>query len=1010
MKKILVLTLVLLSFTQAFAQTRTVKGRVVGAIDGIPLPGVSVIIVGTTRGTATDMDGNFTLKLSANDKALKFSFIGFEPQEVQVGKKTELDIKLEESKEQLEEVMVVGYGTQTKREIVGSIKSVSVENLAESTPAESVESLLQGQIAGVNIQMNSGEPGASPIIMVRGLGKISRNDKDATSAPLFVVDEVPFIANDAGGSNVLADIDPSDIADITVLKDASAAAIYGSRALNGVIMITTKKGKSGRPQVTISSKVGINIPGERFPTVGGSLERSRKIAFYNKYNPEMELPNILSDSISPYYNNSTDWQDEKYQTSVYQSFNAAIRGAGDFGNYSISLGHYNNKGTVVNTGYRRDNIMVRNTLYALKKKLSINSAIAFTRTDNSRRISIAEPSFTTSLLAPISSPVYAGFDEVEKSTNTNIRDRFFANVLFKYYFSPALNLESKLGINFSRDIESEYYPGQIVPSLDSDESATLGEEYDGRNYLMENVLSYMKIFKDKHFVSLMLGQSMELNEGLDIEVTGDKRQSFSQTVSWPRSISTGFSEYEAYGMLSYYSRLTYKFKEKYVFNGTIRTDGSSKFGDDNKWGVFPSVGLGYVLSEESFLKDNSTFNFIKVRGSYGVVGGQFDENYLAQGIMEPSRTYIGGIGFTPQWNEGFRNVDLTWEQSKTWNFGLDLTLFKERVDVTVDAYNRTVEGNLMDINLANTSGYVVVYRNAADIVNKGLEFTIESVNFETKNFRWETNFNFAHNKNYVKTIYGGDEDIIRDLSSIIRVGKPANGLFFFEGMGIIQGYDEIPINPENGKPLTGIDGETLQPGDKLYRDVNNDYKIDYQDRVYAGNPNPDIVGGFNNQFYYKNFYAYLNTAFVLGRDVVNSAADDDEIALIERLQLGAGLANTNFPNLDDYSIWTKPNDSAQYPSLNPWNERAQVYAGDSDNIEDGSYFKIRSITLGYNFGRETLKKIGLRNLRVYTTLSNLHTFQNYSGSDAEMISSSGYDTSGGYPAPFTIIGGITIGL
>jgi TonB-linked SusC/RagA family outer membrane protein len=606
-------------------------------------------------------------------------------------------------------------------------------------------------------------------------------------------------------------------------------------------------------------------------------------------------------------------------------------------------------------------------------------------------------------LAPISSPVFAGFDEVEKSTSVDLRDRLMANVLFKYYFTQAINLESKLGINFSRDNISEYYPSQIVPSLGDNQSSALGKEYDGRNYLMENVLSYMKTFKQNHFLTLMLGQSMELNEGLDITVTGNKRQSFSQTVSWPRSISTGYSDYGAYGMLSYYSRLTYKFTEKYVFNGTIRTDGSSKFGDDNKWGVFPSVGLGYVLTEEQFLKDNPTFNFVKVRGSYGVVGGQFSQNYLAQGIMESSSNYIGGVGFTPKWNDGFRNIDLTWEQSKTWNFGMDLTLLNEKVDVTLDIYDRTVEGNLMDINLPNTSGYVVVYRNAADIVNKGYEVTIESVNFETDNFRWETNFNFAHNKNYVKTIYGGDEDIIRDLSSIIRVGKPANGMFFYEGLGIIQGYDEIPINPENGSPMTGINGERLQPGDKLYRDVNNDYKIDYQDRLYAGNPNPDIVGGFNNQFYYKNFYTYINTAFVLGRDVVNSAR-------IDRMQFGKAFAGGNFPNLDDYSIWEKPNDSAQFPSINPWNDRPQAYVDDSDYIEDGSYFKISSITFGYNFGGANLKKIGMRNLRVYTTLSNLYTFQNYSGPDAEMVSSSGYDTSSGYPAPFTIIGGLTIGF
>lgn len=997
--------MIVLSFGQAFAQSRLIKGRITGAEDDLPLPGVSVIIVGTTKGTATNMDGEYSLQVDKGEDALKFTFIGYESQEVKIGNMSQINIALSESKQQLDEVMVVGYGKQTRREVVGSIKSVNVEELAESVPAVSVESLLQGQIAGVNIQMNSGEPGASPIIMVRGLGKISRTDRDVTSAPLFVVDEVPFISNDAGGSNVLADIDPNDIANITVLKDASAAAIYGSRALNGVIMITTKKGKSGRPQVTISTKAGFNFPGSRLPTIGGSLERQRKIALYDRFDPDRELPSILSDSISPYYNNSTDWQDEKYRVSAYQSYNAAIRGAGDFGNYSISIGHLNNKGTVVNTGYQRNNIMVRNSIYALNKKLSINSAIAFTRTNNTKRVSISEPSLTSSLLAPIHSDIYKGFDEVEKSENTDIRDRFMANVLFKYYISPALNLESKLSINFSREVDSKYFPAQIVPSLDPEDypSSTESDEFDGRNYLMENVLSYMKIFKDKHFLTLMAGQSMELNESLGTYVGGMKVQSFSQTVNWPKLISTGDSDYEAYGMLSYYSRLTYKFKEKYIFNGSIRTDGSSKFGEGNKWGVFPSIGVGYVLSHEPFLKDNPVFNFIKFRASYGVVGGQFNENYLAQGVMQSSSNYIGGTGFTPSWNKGFRNKNLTWEQSKTWNFGLDLTLFKERIDVTLDVYKRTVEGNLMDIALSNTSGYVDVFRNAADIVNQGIELTFETVNFETKNFRWETNLNFSNNDNYVKTIYGGDEDIIRDLSSIIRVGKPANGLFFFKGKGIIQGYDEIPVNPQNGRPLTGIDGETLELGDKLYEDVNKDYKLDYRDRVYAGSPNPTIVGGFNNQIYYKSFYLYLNTAFIFNRDVVNSSQ-------LSRMGLESGFAGDSFPNLDGFQIWNKPNDTAQFPSINPWNQRAQAYSNDSDYIEDGSYFKIRSLTLGYNFSRNSLKSVNMRNLRVYVTLSNLHTFQSYSGPDAEMISSSGYDTSSGYPAPFTVIGGISIGL
>ena len=473
MKKLLFLITIIAISLPALAQKRTVVGTVYDANDGIPLPGVSIVIPGTNDGVASDMDGNFIIRLEPNVNSLQFSFIGYETTTVNIKGKTKLKVQLKSSQEKLDEVVVVGYGKQSKKDVVGAIKKVEVAELAASIPAESVESLLQGQIAGVNIQMNSGEPGAAPIIMVRGLGKISRNSKNVTSAPLFVVDGVPFISEGDEGSNVMSDIDPNDIADITVLKDASASAIYGSRAINGVIMITTKKGKSGRPQVTLSTKLGFNIPGQRRKILGGNAERRKKVELYKRFNPELEMPMMLTDSLNPYWNNSTDWQKEKYRVSAYQDYNLAIRGAGEFGNYSISIGHYNNKGTVVNTGYKRNNFMIRNSLYALNKRLSVNSVIAFTRTNNDRRVSIAEPSLTTSLQAPISSPVYKGFGDIPDAMNKSTRDRFRANMNVKFYFTKDLNFESKLSANLSRNNSSEYYPIQIASSLKSSESRRL---------------------------------------------------------------------------------------------------------------------------------------------------------------------------------------------------------------------------------------------------------------------------------------------------------------------------------------------------------------------------------------------------------------------------------------------------------------------------------------------------------------------------------------------------------
>lgn len=308
----------------------------------------------------------------------------------------------------------------------------------------------------------------------------------------------------------------------------------------------------------------------------------------------------------------------------------------------------------------------------------------------------------------------------------------------------------------------------------------------------------------------------------------------------------------------------------------------------------------------------------------------------------------------------------------------------------------------MTLDLANTSGYESVYANAADIVNKGFEFTLNTTVFDNGTLKWESNFNFATNKNWVSGIAGGNEDIVREDGSIVRVGLPANGLFFYQSKGIIQGADEVPVNPETGKRLSGIDGEYLDVGDKLYEDINGDYKITLEDRVYAGDPVPNLNGGFNNNVYWKNWYAYVNTYFVLGRDVVNSS-------ILGRLQFDGDMGG-EIPDLTKYDIWKYPGDPAKYPSINPWNEREQVMSSDTDYLEDGSYFKIRSITLGYNFSRAQIKRLRLRQLKAYTTVSNIYTFQNYSGPDAENVSSSGFDASGGYPSPLTILVGLTIGF
>lgn len=1002
MRKIyLILLLAVLGINISVAQKRVIQGEVIGEEDRMPLPGVSVVVKGTTFGTATNFDGIYSLKIPDDAKFLIFSSVGKTPQEIEIGNKTTINAVMSDDKKTIDEVMVVGYGTQSRKNISGSVGKLEVGDIGESSAGESVESMLQGRIAGVNIQMNSGEPGAAPVVLVRGLGTLSREDGNAVSPPLFVVDGVPYISSGSSGSNALADIDPNDIETITVLKDASSASIYGSRAINGVILITTKRGKSGRPEIRFNSKFGVNFVGQLRNTAGGALERRLKIETYNKYNPDLVLPVYLTDSVNTYWNNSTNWQDKLYQLGNYQNYNFSIRGAGDFGNYSLSMGHLNNEGTMINTGYKRSNLRLNNTLLALNKKLSINAVINISHTDRSKRVSATEPTGGSSLLPSNNSPLYDGLDQLGKFVNGDIGDQFLGNLNFTLYPTKGLVLKSALSANFGRDVSNRHLPWSLVEDGGQSYTNQISES-ESTHYIVENTLTYSSNYKDKHNYTVLLGTSLEFVESESQYLQNDRREAFTEIINWPQSVVDGGSGHGAYSMGSYFSRLNYSYLGRYLLSGSVRADGSSKFGEDNKWGVFPAASLGWILSDESIFENEEWLSLAKFRLSWGESGGQFSSNYLAQGILESTSNYGTGAGFTPLWKNGFRNKQLTWEQASMWDLGFDLDLFKGKIDLQLDYYRKETKGLLMTLDLANTSGYESVYANAADVVNKGFEFTLNTTNIDNKNLKWETNFNFATNKNWVSGIAGGDEDIVREDGTIIRVGLPANGLFFYKSKGIIQGIDEVPVNPETGKRLSGIGGEFLDVGDKLYEDINGDYLITKEDRIYAGDPVPNINGGFNNNFYWKNWYAYVNTFFIIGRDVVNES-------ILDRLQYSKSMGG-QIPDLTKYEIWQNPGEPAKYPSINPWNERPQVYEYDTDYLEDGSYLKITSITLGYNFTPAQIKKLRLRQLKAYTTVSNIYTFQNYSGPDAENISNGGWDTSNGYPSPITVLLGLTIGF
>jgi len=996
-----------------------VTGKVIDQ-RGESVIGATIKVQGKKIGAMTDAKGSFQLQLSIGDTLL-CSYIGFQPRQVVFRKVSDLTIRLSEDSKTLGDVLVVGYKSQSKQEITGSVASIKMDKITEIQAAESFESLLQGRVAGVNIQLNSGEPGASPAIIIRGLAAVSRDDASAISGPLYVVDGIPIISKTSSefavtSTNVLADLNPSDIEDVVVLKDASAAAIYGSRAANGVILITTKKGKTGKPQIGLNVRTGINFVPQLLDVAGGNKERDQVRRLYELYAPYgVFMPDMYTDVTNPFYGNSSDWQGYLYNTSVTQDYNGSIRGAGDFGQYSISMGYMNNEGILFNTGFKRYSTMAGTTFNALNKALIINNTLAVSRTDKGRSPDALSVNYSSLLPLP-GDPLVKGAEVYQPGNISDLNDRVRFSSDATLNIIKDLSYKASLSFEYLRAMRDSTYTSRRT--LRSSNGSDAGEN---RNLLFQNTVTYAPKFGNGHSISLLVGQSAEKLESKITKVSSvGSSATLSQTVNWPRGSSIGSSNYTANTLMSYFSRLDYSFQQKYLFGASIRTDGSSKFGKANRWGVFPSVSAGWNFSKEKPLANLSWLTNGKIRGSYGLSGTTWDNDYLALGIMNGGAldqynslieiSYGGISGFTPTWYDGFKNENLTWVKTSMGNIGLDLSLFKNKVEFIFDAYEKLTKGLLLTTSLPTTSGYNEVYRNAADVLNRGLEFTVNTNMNLGRNLAWSTGLNFAYNKNRVIALPDGNADIIKisksgqDFGSIVRTGAPLNGFFFYESQGIYQAESQIPVDPRTGKRLIGLQNKALKVGDRNFKDQNGDYKIDAADRVYAGNPNPKWTGGWTNDFTYKGFNLNLVSTFIIGRDIVNSE-------LLKRLRLDKSFAgSSSLPNFDKYSIWEKSGDNARYPTLNPWGDASQIVDYDSEYVEDGSYFKIKSATLSYTFNKKMMGRLPFDKVRVYCTMDNLVTFQNYSGPDAELVRIDGFDDSKGYPMRRMMLFGLSLGL
>lgn len=1014
-----------------------ISGTVTDKINGQGLPGVSILIKGTNTGTITNVDGGYKLSISENtDATLVFSYIGYVSQEVKIGSQQIIDIKLDADISSLNEVVVVGYGTQNKRDITGSVGSLSAKNIKD-IPVTNFENAIQGQIAGVQVQEPSGEPGAGTTIRVRGLGSISGGTE-----PLYVIDGFPISKNvDAGvqgdvsrrtvafalpPSNPLGTINPTDIESIEVLKDASSAAIYGSRGSNGVILITTKKGKKDKkPVIGFDAYFGFQTVANRVKLMNSSqLTSYVKDAKNNAY--LQDVPGaIATDNNATRYTKTTntsyyipddyanpdgtdtDWQSLIFKTSPVQSYSASLAGGGENVNYYVSGGYYNQKGVVEKSGFERYSFRVNlEANPTTKLKLGLGLSPSFTSNDRSPAGApyFADPPgivYSALVTSPTVKPYLANgtinqtdnqshlYTEDGRGTNATsssnplaiiqgVTDkltqfRTLGNLFGEYEILPGLKYKLYTGIDVNNYNRNFYRANSLLFR-----EATTGDPYGQSNFslnynwLVENTLAYNKTFGKDHSVSAVAGYSAQ-KDHIDInQVLAQKfPDDLVQTVSGGQ-VTGGTSTTEEWSLVSYLARANYAYKSKYLLTATIRADKSSRFGEGNKMGTFPSFSAGWRISEEAFLKPVTFISDLKLRGSWGKTGNFLIPNYASIGLLNPYNYIFGNNlvnGIAPS---TISNKNLTWEKTTQLDIGLDFGVIKDRIYVSLDWYRKITSDLLLNVQVPAAVGFLNALQNIGEVQNKGLELTVSSRNVVGA-FTWTTDLNFSTNKNKVLKLGPTGDPILSSggagIRHITRIGDAIGSYYGYVVDGIYQTQSDIDNAPKDEvapKP---------RPGDFKFKDVNGDGKINANDRTVTGNYQPDYIWGITNRFTFKG----IDLSFLL------QGVEGSEILNLTRRHLANGEAGTN-----SYAVETGRWISPEQPGNGkmPRADRLTDTHGNNNRpssyqVEDGSYIRLRNLAVGYNFPKKLLGN-KIQTLRAYASGTNLFTSTKYVGYNPEV--------------------------
>jgi TonB-linked SusC/RagA family outer membrane protein len=966
------------------AQVRTVTGTVTSADDGAPLPGVSIAVKGTTNGTVTDVNGKYSLNVTTGASTLVFSFVGMVTQEVDAEGKTTIDVPLAQDMTQLSEVMVVGYGTQERADITGSVTQIKGSDF-QNLPVTSYEQALQGRAPGVQISSASGELGSAQRIRVRGSSSVTANNQ-----PLVVIDGFIATATDQGNftdsnaSNPLADLNPNDIATIDVLKDASAAAIYGSRASNGVIIITTKRGGQGKTKFAVNYSTGFSKPThlrkflnreqyiEMFTEAVknsdgyGTTPAGLDAAWYDYGGGPKSGPGSFSDLVNNRAN--TDWNDYAYQTGRMSQYDISASGGNEKTKFFTSVSYLDQQGIIVRNSMNRlsarlnlDQIVTSN----LKFGLSVNQI--YNLKNNVAENNTFNSPLEANALAPIipyldatgdyndntfyANPFRALYNYKDRSTQW----RNFSNLYASWDIVKGLNFRSEVGVDFLGLYEYGWQ-GSKFPS--SAGTPSFGKYGTSRviNYSVNNTLTYFKEIADKHSLQVLLGQSYQQSNGefSFMQGQGLPTDDFKYLNNASQNVAFGSSA-TVFAYTSVFARANYKLKNKYLVSASIRNDGSSRFGTSNRYGWFPAASIGWILTEEDFIKGlgiGNTLDMFKIKASIGVTGNSEVANFGSRALYA-SNFFGSRGGVIPS---QLPNPDLSWEKTTQTDIGVEFGLFSGRISGGVDYYVKDTKDLLLSLPIDPTSGFTSTLRNLGAMTNKGVDLYINTKNTVGK-LRWSTSFNFSAFKNKITNLSG---------QSILPTGRSINAAVVGQPLGVFYGVQYAGVDPANGDALYRLaDGTTTNSWNSA--SSPNNYRV-------LGNPNPLNYGGITNTFEYMNFDLSVFGQWSYGNDIYHQSG----------LFQSSGFTNFGLDNqtIDQLNYWKadRPNTNVPRPQLDT-NNGARVT---SRYISDGSYFRFKTITLGYTLPRTLIDRIKFSSVRIYATAQNLFTITNYKGNDPEV--------------------------